>query len=76
MALIDLSDWLDRFGDAPAATSATPELDALRFGVTEVPVRAPDDRAPNGVRAGWRLRLRQAWRRAFWRLKRMPSGHA
>jgi hypothetical protein len=75
MALISLSDWLDRFGDAPAATSSTSELDSLRLDVSESPA-PPDARAGTSVRAGWRVRLRQAWRRTFWRLRRAPSGHA
>jgi len=75
MALISLSDWLDRFGDAPAATSSTSELDSLRFAVTEASAPA-DARAKKSLRAGWRARLGQAWRRVFWRLRRAPSGHA
>jgi hypothetical protein len=74
MALISLSDWLDRFGDAPPASPSPSELDALRFAATEG--TAPVDLAEIKARAGWRDRIRRACRRAFWRLKRQPSGQA
>jgi len=74
MALISLSDWLDRFGDAPQASPSDSELDSIRFAAAEVPATPAVDRAEGKVRAGWRDRLRRACRRAFWRLKRLPSG--
>ena len=76
MALISLSDWLDRFGDGPAPTPAPSELDSLRFDVSELPPPAHDDGVRRALRASWRLRLRQAWQRASWRLRRLANGHA
>jgi len=75
MALISLSDWLDRFGDAPTRIPSTSELDSLRFGVDELPAR-PDAAAASRGSASWRDRLRRRWERAFWRLKRASSGQA
>jgi hypothetical protein len=75
MALISLSEWLDRFGDAPATRPASPELDSLRFDVVEAPATPPDERA--GIAGDrWHARLRQAWQRARWRFKRVTSGQA
>jgi len=71
MALISLSDWLDRFGDAPQAGPSNSELDSLRFAASEAPAV---ERGEVKVRAGWRDRVRGACRRALWRLKRLPSG--
>ena len=45
MALISLSEWLDRFGDAAATQPSSPELDSLRFEVAEAPSPSPDERA-------------------------------
>jgi hypothetical protein len=74
MALISLSDWLDRFGDAPQAGPSNSELDSLRFAASEVPAAPAVERGEVKVRAGWRDRVRGACRRALWRLKRLPSG--
>ena len=75
MALISLSEWLDRFGDAAATQPSSPELDSLRFEVAEAPSTSPDERA-GMARDRWHARLRQAWQRARWRLKRVTSGQA
>ena len=75
MALISLSEWLDRFGDAAATQPPSHELDSLRFDVAEAPSTSPDERA--GMAGDrWTARLRQAWQRARWRLKRVTSGQA
>lgn len=76
MALISLSDWLDRFGDAASTAPSTSELESLRIRVSEEPATAPNDSARVKSAAGWRIRLGQAWRRAFCRLRRQPTGQA
>jgi len=76
MALISLSDWLDRFGDASTTHDRAEDLESLRFTATESPSPPPHDRRTTTARARWRERLRRAYRRVFWRLKRLPSGHA
>jgi hypothetical protein len=75
MALISLSDWLDRFDDGEAQPSASAALDSIRFEAAE------DDLPCPGVRnaklgTGFRQRLDQALRRTFWRLRRHAPGSA
>ena len=74
MALISLSDWLDRHGDAPSSLPSDSELDSLRLTATDSVLPAEAKQPAPG--AGWRARVYQAWRRAFWRLRRQASGHA
>lgn len=74
MALIDLSEWLDRFG-ATSSRGATPsELESLRVVAqeTESVGSAPKEAAPERLLVRWR----RLWRRAFWRLRRQPRGPA
>jgi hypothetical protein len=68
MALIDLSDWLDRFGAESTRAAAPSELEAIRIVAHET---APSH-APHKVAAApaLRLRWRRMWRRAFQRLRR------
>jgi hypothetical protein len=74
MALISLSDWLDRFGDTAPGSTSPAALDLLRFSATEAgPARAANEHSASSRRSVSE-RLQQAWRRAFWRLKGQPSG--
>jgi hypothetical protein len=72
MALISLSEWLDRHGDAPSTLPPPSELDSLHLTASEE--ATPEAKKP--VRESWRHRLDRAWRRACWRLRRHASGHA
>jgi len=76
MALISLSDWLDRFGDACEPPASADGLESLRFTASETPSTPTDGRVQSRRQARWRERLRRACHRAIWRLKRLPSGHA
>jgi len=75
MALIRLSDWLDRFGDACEPPSSADGLESLRFTASEAP-STPTAGVLSRPHARWRERLRRACHRSIWRLKRLPSGHA
>ena len=74
MALIDLSDWLDRFGAASSRGVTPSELDSLRIVADEAESAraAPKEAAPEPLRVRWG----RLWRRAFWRLRRQPRGPA
>jgi hypothetical protein len=75
MALISFSEWLDRFGDTEPVSTAPAALDSLRFAVTEFDATRRE--ATRAARArSLQRRLQLAWRRAFWRLRREPSGSA
>jgi hypothetical protein len=78
MGLISLSEWLDRFGDAPSTPPSTQpsshDLDSLRFDVAEAASSSTPDDRPGFAQARWHARLRQAWQRARWRLRRVTSG--
>jgi hypothetical protein len=74
MALISLSDWLDRFGDTESQPVAPAALDSLRFETREDVVEERRRPAPRASDAG--RRAAQAWRRIFWRWKRQPGGAA
>lgn len=74
MALISLSDWLDRFGDRASASLSPAVLDEVHFSATEV--EPPANEGPARARRSLGERLQQACRRAFWRLKRQPTGSA
>jgi len=76
MALISLSEWLDRFGDAPEKQLSSDDLDALRIDVHEGPSTSPEHRPERDARACWQGRLRQIWQRARWRLRRVTSGQS
>ena len=75
MALISLSDWLDRSGEIQSQALTQAELESVRIVVDEGGNRPP---APEDLQAREPLRQRwlRLWRRAFWRLRRQPSGPA
>jgi hypothetical protein len=75
MALISLSDWLDRSGDSHAQALTEAELESVRIVIDEGGHRPP---APEGLQPREPLPQRwlRMWRRAFWRLRRQPSGPA
>jgi hypothetical protein len=64
MALISLSEWLDRFGDAAATQPSSPELDSLRFEVADAPSTSPDERAGMAATAGMRVCVKRGSARA------------
>jgi hypothetical protein len=73
MALISLSDWLDRSGEGESRAPTDAELESLRIVVDEGDRRAAAPKAAV-FREPLRQRWLRLWRRAFLRLKRQPSG--
>jgi hypothetical protein len=72
MALISVSDWLDRSGQVDPPPGEPPALDSIRFAVTE---SKEASRIAASVRMrGLRQRLDQVFERTFWRIKRQLAG--
>jgi len=68
MALIPLSDWIDRFGDLSSAAAPESNLESLRIVVEDVdPARAAANEVAH-VRPS-RRRWVGLWQRMFWRLR-------
>ena len=74
MALIDLSDWLDRFGATSSRGVQPSDLESLRIvpHASESARAAPKNAAPGRLRIRWNC----FWKRALRRLKRQPRGPA
>lgn len=72
MALIDLSDWLDRFGAASARGVTPSEVEAIRIVALEMESSRATrkDADPEPLRVRWS----RLWRRAFRRRGRQPRG--
>jgi hypothetical protein len=72
MALIDLSDWLDRFGAASSRGVTPSEVEAIRIVAHEMEASQPlrKEAAPEPLRVRWS----RLWRRSFRRLGRQPRG--
>jgi len=68
MALIPLSDWIDRFGDVSSRAATESDLESLRIVVEDVdPARASASDAAKVPRL--RRRWFGLWQRMFWRLR-------
>jgi hypothetical protein len=72
MALIDLSDWLDRSGAASSRGVTPSEVEAIRIVAHEMESCSATrkEAAPKPFRVRWS----RLWRRAFRRLGRQPRG--
>src|SRR5205085_10246073 len=72
MALIDLSDWLDRFAADSSRDIAPAELEGIRITAHET--EPAHDKRKHAASQLLAERWSRLWRRAFRRLKRQPGG--